>query len=80
MKNDSNPQEPKKRGNDAQPDARAHPGTDRLPHHAVDLINRALFEEWLQRYGSWDAFIEAARRKERAEEPGKDGALRKNKH
>ena len=56
----------KNRGDDSNRhgEPRENPGPTRLPDHAADLINRALFEEWLQRYGSWDKFIDAARRKE----------------
>jgi hypothetical protein len=51
-------------------DTSTSPGADRLPNDAVDLINRALFEEWLHRYGSWDAFLDAAERKRKEEGEG----------
>jgi hypothetical protein len=55
---DSNRREPSGIHGDAQ----GTTGLDRLSQDAVELINRALFEEWLQRHGSWNAFLEAAQR------------------
>lgn len=28
----------------------------------IRLINRALFDDWLHRYGSWEAFLHATRK------------------
>ena len=54
-------------------DAHTSPGGDALPHHAADLINRAFFEEWLHKYGSWDAFLDSASKAKKKDPADDDG-------
>jgi len=74
MNHDSRRRQKQPRPSSKLNEPRAVTGVERLSNDAVDLINRALFEEWLQRHGTWDAFLKAAQK----DKPGPDDPTTKH--